>query len=189
MAEAGKPRKAADIAWSEDTETPEGDRKVWCEFVYCGMAYSFDTTYSQLSATQWSEWSIENLFRSIGDDFDKYQHSRTLQDLLKEQAVTLRVSPVESWYEVNGLWVFRQLPKGRRRRKKELVSYFLADVLQNYIDKHDETPSKDELWNWLFTLWWERPSHFLKKWEISGDPKNGGDPATGYTLYLDTCSG
>lgn len=172
MEQEDKPRKAASIAWSEETTTPEG---VWCEFVYTGIAYSFDTTYSRLMHTQWSEWSIEDLFRSIGNDLDKYQYSSTLQDLLNEQAVTLRVFPVDSWYEAGGLWeVGRKLPTGKRRRPKELVSHFLADVFQDYIDKYHDTSSKDELWNWLFMLWHDRPRcNVTDKWTISGDPETG----------------
>ncbi len=176
MEQDGKPRKAVGIAWGEG-EDDKGEFD-WCEFVYCETVYSFKTSYSRLAVSQWADLSIDDLFHQIANDLEKSQHSSILQDVLNEKAVTLRVSPAEKWYEPGGM--LRELPQGERRRKKELVSYFLADVLQSYIDKHDDTPSKDELWNWLFTLWWERPSHFLKKWEISGDPKNGGDPATGY---------
>lgn len=186
MEQDGKPRKAVGIAWGEG-EDDKGEFD-WCEFVYCETVYSFKTSYSRLAVSQWADLSIDDLFHQIANDLEKSQHSSILQDVLNEKAVTLRVSPAEKWYEPGGM--LRELPQGERRRKKELVSYFMADVLQDYINHERDTPSLKELWEWLSTLCW-RTGDFSEKWKVSGEPETGytytrqSDGATSKTPMTD----
>jgi hypothetical protein len=173
MKQANKPRKVAIYSCVNEQKTDEGDRIVSFYIAYCETHYYFESSYLTYS----SAYEDDDLWERPADiaaGFTKYKHSPLLHFMLSDGAVSVSTAPLKKYHDTD------VLPPNARNRRRESVSYLLNAALGEYIDRHKDTPDREDLWklicndmpNWSVRMLDDRTIAYSKGLTLTKDTYN-----------------
>lgn len=110
----------------------EKDEWIAYSLSYRGTSYEFQCTENDAVS---SSYERED-FQTIADELTLYRTSRMLKRVLDEKIYQFTTYAIETHR-------IRQRPLG-------LISHLLNCALASYIHRYHDTPTKDDLWQWLF---------------------------------------